>query len=94
MGRLARYGELVLEGLPAILIKSSGESFLLSDQGTLLKQKIRSFSEVDDASGLTALLQKILVLEPIRRPDVSDTLDDPWFVGSSSPVASSGSASD
>ena len=73
-----------------ILTKSAGESFSVSGRDTsLLEGKVRSLSEVGDTSRLIALLRRALVLEPVRRPDVSDVLDDPWFVA----AAPSGSAS-
>ena len=55
---------------------------------------ILSASEVDDTYRLTALLQKVLVFEPLGRMDVSDVLDDPWFAGSPGPAASPGSGSE
>ena len=76
------------------LIKFTGESFSVSSRNTSLEQRIQSLSEVGDASGITALLEKILVLEPTCRPDVSGILDDPWFGASSSPAAASGSGSE
>lgn len=66
----------------------------MGDRDTSLGQRIQSLSEVGDTPRMTALLERILVLEPTRRPDVSGILDDPWFEGSSGPTASSGSASE
>jgi len=78
----------LLGPFPQEWIDSLGESFSLSNGDTSLEQRIQSLSEVGDTPGLIALLQKILVLEPLRRPDLSDILDDSWFVGSSGPAAS------
>ena len=66
----------------------------MSSSDTTLEQMIQSLSEVDDTSRLTALLQKMLVFEPQGRTNVSDVLDDPWFVSSPGRAASSGSASE
>jgi len=41
------------------------------------EHRVQSTSEVDDTPGLTALLQQILVLDPLRRPDVSGLLNHP-----------------
>ena len=49
---------------------------------------------VPDTLGLIALLQQILVFDPLRRPDVSDFVHHPWFAGSSSPATSSRSPSE
>ena len=76
------------------LIESTGESYSQSDHGASLEQNIRSSSEVGDTPGLFVLLQKILVLEPLRRPELSEILEDSWFVGPSSPATPSGSASE
>jgi hypothetical protein len=92
MDRLTRYEGSVLERY-SLLIESTGASYSPSGHGTSLEQRIRSFSEVNDTPRLTALLQRILVLEPLQRPDVSDILNDPWFTGSSSP-GTSGSGSE
>jgi len=61
---------------------------------TPLEQRVRSTSEVDDTPGVTTLLQCVLVLDPLRRPLVSDFLNHPWFADSSSPATPSGSASE
>jgi len=61
---------------------------------SLLEQRIQSLSEIGNPSELTALLRKVLVLEPLQQPDVSVILNDPWFVDSSSPAASPVSATE
>jgi len=93
MDGLARYENLFLERR-CLFTESTGASYSSGTGDTSLDLMIRSISEVDDTSGLTTLLQNILVFDPLRRPDVSDLLDHPWFVGSSSPATPSGSASE
>jgi len=84
----------LLGPLPQEWIDSLGESYSPSDHDTSLEQKLRSSSEVGDTPGLFALLQRILVLEPLRRPELSEILEDSWFVSPSSPATPSGSASE
>ena len=60
---------------------------------TSLEQRVRSFSRVDDTLGLITLLRQMLVFDPLLRPDVSDFLDHPWFVCSSSPLIPSSPSS-
>ena len=74
------------------LIESTGESYSQNDYDASLEQNIRSSSEVSDTPGLFVLLQRILVLEPLRRPGLLEILEDSWFVSPSSPA--SGSASE
>ena len=64
------------------LTKSTGESYTPSDRDNSFEQMVESRSEIDDKPGTIALLQKILILDPLERPDVPSILDDPWFVGS------------
>jgi len=52
-----------------------------------LERLLRSLSEVEDKPELIKLLQQIFVFDPLRRPEVSDVLDHPWFTGSSSSAA-------
>jgi len=62
-------------------MESTGASYVASPHNAPLEQWIRSDSKVDDTPGLIALLQQILVFDPLRRPSVSDLLKHPWFVG-------------
>ena len=67
-----------------LFISSTGASFFAENNESLsLEQKIQWSSRIDDKSGLTALLQKLLTLDPLERPTISQILDHPWF-GSSS----------
>ena len=78
----------------ALFIGLPGTSYSPATPGISLEQRVQSISEVDDTLGLITLLQQILVLDPLQRPEVSDFLHHPWFVGSSSPTTPSGSASE
>ena len=78
----------------AFFIGFSGTSHSSSTLGTSLEQKLQSFSAVDDTPGLIGLLQQILVVDPLQRPEVSEFVTHPWFVGPSSPATSSGSPSE
>jgi len=68
-------------------MKCTGASYIPSTHNGFLEQRVRSGSKIDDTPGLIALLQEILVFDPLRRPGVSDLLNHPWLVGSSDPVA-------
>jgi hypothetical protein len=81
-------------GIRDFLIGFTGESYSPSDRHVSLAQRIQAASEIGDTPGLIALLQRILVLESSRRPEVSDILDDLWFVSSSSPATPSESTSE
>ena len=95
MDGLTRYGGPPLEyslfslGSPGTSYTSTTSARTRDDS---LEQRVRSISEVDDIPGLIALLQQILVLDPLQRPDVSGLLDHPWFVDSSSPAIQSNPA--
>ena len=71
------------------LIESTEESYSTITRAASLEQSVRSISKVEDTPGLITLLQQILVLDPLRRADVSDLLNHPWVVGSSSLARSS-----
>ena len=73
---------------------SPGASYAINAHDISLEQRIRLDSEVDDTAGLTTPLQQTLILDPRRRPDLSDLLNNPWFVGSPDPATPSGSASE
>ena len=96
MDGLVRYGGWSLE-YSLCSLGSPGASYfsrtLDRSLNTSLEQRVRSFSRVDDTLGLITLLRQILVLDPVRRPDVSDFVDDPWFVDSSSPLIPSSPSS-
>ena len=93
MDRLARYANSLLEG-SQFFMESTGALDVIGTGDASLEQRLQSSSEVDDTHGLTTLLQKILVIDPQRRPDVSDLLNHSWFVDPSDPPTPSGSASE
>jgi len=64
-------------------MESIGASHTFTTYSASLEQMIQSGSKIDDTPGLIQLLQQILVFDPLRRPSVSDLLNDPWFVGAS-----------
>lgn len=74
------------------LMESTEPSYAAGARDTSFEQNVLSNSEVDDAPGLVALLQWVLVLDPLRRPSMSDLLDHPWFVDPPNPAPPSGSA--
>jgi len=55
-----------------------------------LERLLRSLSEVDNTPELIGLLQQILVFDPLRRPEVSDFLDHPWFTSIEAPAERQG----
>jgi len=67
-------------------MESTGASYVASSPSTTLEEVVRSTSGVDDTPEVITLLQQILVLDPLRRPDASDLLNHPWFVGLSNPA--------
>jgi len=95
MDKLARYVHLLIRG-SCFSTKSTGESYVASSPtATSLEQRVLSVSNVDnDAPGLIALLQRILVYDPLQRMDVTDILKHPWFVGPPHPAAPSGPGSE
>ena len=85
MGGLTRYVHSLADG-SFFLMESTGTSYATGARDTSFEQNVRSISEVDDAPGLAKVLQRILVLDPQRRPSVSDLLDHPWFAGPAPPA--------
>jgi len=75
-------------------MESTGASYVTGARDTSFEQNVQSASEVDDAPGLAALLQQVLIVDPLRRPGVSDLLNHPWFVGPPNPATPSGPASE
>lgn len=90
--RALRELSILLGPLPQEWLGFLGESYSPSGRDNSFEQRTESHSEVDDKPGTIALLQKILILDPLQRPDVSSVLDDPWFVDSQNPASPSGSA--
>ena len=72
-------------GGSCFLTESTGASDVAGTPAISLEQRVRSISKVDDAPELITLLQRVFVFDPLRRPDVLDLLNHPWFVGSSDP---------
>ena len=64
-----------------LLINPTGESYSPGGDVNPLKQRIEPLEDITNKQGLIALLQRILVIDPLRRSELSDVLDDPWFVG-------------
>ena len=95
MDGLTRYVHSPVEG-SCFLMESAEPSYATGarDTDTFFEQNVLSNSEVDDAPGLATLLQRVLVLDPLRRPSVSDLLDHPWFAGPPNPATPSGAASE
>jgi len=56
-----------------------GTSYSSSTRDTSLQEILQLMSKVDDTPGLIALLEQILVFDPLRRPEVLDFLHHPWF---------------
>ena len=63
--------------------ESTGVSCVTSTPNNSLEQRVLSSSKVDDTPELITLLHQILIFDPLQRPDASDLLNHPWFVGSS-----------
>lgn len=76
------------------LKEPTGASYVTSTPVTSLEQKIRSISGVGNAIGFAALLQQTLVIDPLRRPCVSDLLGHLFFVGPSNPTTPPGATSE
>ena len=93
MGTLARHVNQLVKGV-RFLIRSTGVSYVASPQKTTLEQGVRSMSNLGGIPELIALLQQVLVFDPLLRPDMSDLLNHPWFIGSSDLASSSGPASE
>ena len=73
----------------AFFIGFSGTSYSSDTRDTSLEEILLSMSEVDDTPELIALLEQILVFDPLQRPEVSDVLHHTWFACSSSSTTSS-----
>lgn len=93
MGRRYRYAGSSPQSR-RFLIRPPGTQFSTNARDNSFEQNIQSLSELEESLELTALLLQILVIDPLRRPDVPEILDHPWFMGSPSPAAPSGSASE